>query len=156
MTFTRPNRNPDWCDTVYGPMNVKKARCRELFESALREVPAWLSTAMAVRNLVVSPFGLKTQLEGEGHFLTRMPVVKDEIDYYETGIDDHHLSFTLALKQHSGSAYLTTNIWFNSWLGKTYLVAVTPGHILATRQMISKVAKPVQRTLGGFEKAMST
>ena len=150
MTFQRPTRAPDWADTVAGPQSDPNLTARAAFTEALAQPPKWLGAAMALRNLVVAPFGLKRAIEGEGPFLGRMPVVADTPDHFETGIDDRHLTFTLAVRRGNGRLGVTTAIWFNSWIGRVYLRVVMPGHILATRHMAGRVAGPLVRTHGEF------
>ena len=147
-------RAPDWADTIVGPMRDPGLTARQAFMHALDHTPLWLKAAMAVRNLVVAPFGLTRRLEGKGHFLTRMPVVADTPDHFETGMPDRHLTFTLSthrLRDHIG---VTTNVWFNSWLGRIYLRLVMPGHILATRQIAARVADPISRHHGAFSERL--
>ena len=117
---------------------------------ALDHVPLWLKVAMLLRNIVVAPFGLRTSLSGKGHFLTRMPIVADTPTHFETGMIDKHLTFTIAVRKQGNRIGVTTAVWFNSLLGKFYLRAVMPGHILATRQIAGRIANPLSRHRGEY------
>lgn len=146
MILARPERPPDWADTVSGRLRGGERRARDVFEDALSVTPAWLGAMMVVRNILVRPLGLTTSVPGDGHFLTRMPVVVDEETHYETGIEDRHLTFTLATRLRGATVHLTTAIWFHGLAGRLYLAAVLPGHILAVRQIVDRVAEnPVRR-----------
>ena len=150
MTFVRPARAPDWADTVSGTLRDPGRTAREVFFEALEETPLWLSAAMVVRTLVAMPLGLRTGLRGKGHFLTRMPVVADTLDHFETGLEDRHLTFTLATRVRDTELRVTTAIWFNGRMGRIYLTAVMPGHLLATRQIVNRVATQVFRKGGEY------
>ncbi len=154
--FKRPDSDPDWSDTVYGPLRFEGKTSRELFMMGLDNLPKWFQAALKIRNLVVAPFGLKTEFEGTGHFLARLPVLKDTEHVFETGIDDKHLTFTLCLKQQEGIASMKTNIWFNSLLGKFYLTIIKPGHILAVKNLCRTIAHPVNRAVGEWENTKGT
>ncbi|MEM7438788.1 MAG: DUF2867 domain-containing protein [Pseudomonadota bacterium] len=154
MTFVRPDRQPDWADTIGGPLIDPGMTAKEAFLHALGAWPAWLRAALVVRNMVVAPFGLKTELEGDGHLLTRMPVVTEKPEHYETGIADRHLSFTIAVHVQNASVYMTTAIWYNNWLGRVYLRVVMPGHILAVRHAAGRVAHPISRRSGEFNESV--
>jgi hypothetical protein len=155
MSFARPDRPPDWADTVSGLLRQSGQRAREVFHEALAQPPAWLGIAMAVRTVLMRPFGVKTSLPGQGHFLARMPVVADTDTHFETGLDDRHLTFTLATRLEERRVHVTTSIWFNSPLGRLYLFAVMPGHILATRQMVGRVATDLVRRRGEPREGMT-
>lgn len=148
MKFLRPDGAPDWADTVFGPAQLPGMGARALFDEALKRPPLWLGAAMILRNLLVAPFGLRGKLEGQGHFLTRLPVVTERPDHFETGMRDRHLTFTLSVRLRSDEVFVTTSIWFNAPLGKIYLAVIKPGHILATRQIASRIAGPLTRVLG--------
>ncbi|GFE66287.1 DUF2867 domain-containing protein [Litoreibacter roseus] len=148
MNDLRPDRAPDWADTVSGPMRDPSLSAKATFLRALENPPLWLGAAMAVRNIAVAPFGLQRELPGAGHFLERMPVVIDTPEHYETGLEDKHLTFTIATRIVQPVVHVTTAIWFNSLLGRVYLTAVMPGHILATRQIAGRVAGPLTRSMG--------
>lgn len=155
FSFNRPGTQPDWCETFYGKSQVTEKTSQELFQQTLNNSPKWFTWALTLRNLVVKPLGLKTEFEGQGHLLTRLPVINNEPDVFETGIDDKHLTFTIELNQDDRNVYLTTNIWFNSFLGKVYLAMILPFHLLIVKQMISQVARPVSRINGSFDEARS-
>lgn len=148
MTFARPSAAPDWADTVEGLVRFPELTARALFHKALEHPPIWLGAAMILRNMLVLPFRLNRRLPGDGHFLERMPIVVDEPDHFETEIEDRHLTFTLTVRLRRPRVFVTTSIWFNSWIGRVYLRVVMPGHILATRQITSRIAGPVRRQAG--------
>ena len=148
MSFARPARAPDWVDTLSGPVRGSYATAREVYFAALERTPLWMDLAMRLRTLAVKPFGLKTEIDGEGPLLTRLPVVEDTPERFETGLSDRHLDFTVATRLQAGVVDLTTRVWFNRPLGRAYLAAVMPGHILITRQLLARVAHPIARRTG--------
>ena len=63
MTLNLPPTPPDWSDHHSGPVAPPLAPARAVFRRALTHGPRWLGAAMALRNLVVRPFGLVTRVD---------------------------------------------------------------------------------------------
>ena len=62
--------------------------------------PRWIEALLALRNLVVAPFGLKTSGEGEpatGGMIGIFPVVSETPRRLVAGFNDHHLDFRVVV-----------------------------------------------------------
>ncbi|CAN7503237.1 DUF2867 domain-containing protein [Aminobacter sp. LjRoot7] len=119
-------------------------------ERVFRHRPSWIGALMALRNLLVRPFGLKTrdedlapELERKGMF----PVLSQSQSQMVLGLDDLHLDFRLLveLKELGGGRQevsATTLVKPHNWLGRTYLAIVLPFHKIIVPAMLARVAKP--------------
>ena len=144
MTLNLPPTPPDWSDHQSGPVAPPLAPARAVFRRALTHGPRWLGAAMALRNLVVRPFGLVTRVDdatGPAGFLDSLPVIEDSNDRFETGLTDRHLTFTLVTEIRDGQVHVSTRIWFHHALGRLYLALVWPAHELILRAMLRGLAR---------------
>ncbi|MFG6440149.1 DUF2867 domain-containing protein [Roseateles sp. LKC17W] len=131
------------------------------FLKAAGQTPRWVSACMALRNRVVSLFGLK-DLGG----LEQLPRHKAEADYrpgdrvgiftlFENtpgevllGDRDRHLDVTLSVHltpPPAGGATLvslTTVVRVHNLLGRVYMLPVTPMHRLIAPAVLRAVARP--------------
>lgn len=141
-----PDRPADWADCHTGPLARPELTARAAFERGLRAVPAWVGPAMALRNLLVRPFGLRTGVggppgAGPAGFLARLPVLTDRPDLFETGLTDRHLTFTLRVETAPARIALRTRIWFHSAFGRLYLRAVLTAHNAIVRRLLRSLGK---------------
>ncbi|MBT1158918.1 DUF2867 domain-containing protein [Aminobacter anthyllidis] len=119
-------------------------------ERVFRHRPSWIGALMALRNLLVRPFGLKTrdedlapELERKGMF----PVLSQSERQMVLGLDDRHLDFRLLveLKELGGGRQevsATTLVRPHNMLGRAYLCAVMPFHKIIVPAMLARAAKP--------------
>ncbi len=141
-----PDRPEDWADCHDGALVPSGTSARVAFERGLAAAPSWMGSAMALRNIVVAPFGLVTgtgkPTEG-ADFLAQMPVIEDSPELFETGMTDKHLTFTLRVEAETDTVAVRTRIWFHSGLGRAYLKVVLPAHNLILRKMVRSLGEPV-------------
>lgn len=148
MTFKleTPARDPDWQDCYRGPLRPADTSARAVFDRALGAAPGWVRPAMALRNLLVAPFGLIRGAAPAGAsgtaFLAQLPVVHDTPARFETGLTDRHLTFTIRIDVQSDMASARTLIWFHSVLGRAYLWVVLPAHRILMRHMVASFGRP--------------
>lgn len=69
--------------------------------AGINNFPLWVRQAIAVRNFLVRPFGLKTEpqnteIRDDTSFLEILPVASVGSHLYETGLADKHLTFSIA------------------------------------------------------------
>lgn len=144
MKLVIPERPNDWADCHSGSVAPQDLPARAAFMRSLKAAPGWMKPALAVRNMIVAPFGLTTEPDGPkgdspdgpAAFLGQMPVLVDRPDLYETGLTDRHLTFTIQVRMAGGQAHISTRIWFHHWLGRVYLMAVLPAHKLILERMV--------------------
>ena len=113
--------------------------------------PRWIDALTRLRNILVTPFGLKTSGEGAyapGGLIGLFPVVSETPERLIAGFDDHHLDFRIVVDV-AGEATLrhvtvTTLVKTNNLLGRTYLALITPFHKLVARGMMGRIAEPAR------------
>lgn len=113
--------------------------------------PRWIDALTRLRNILVTPFGLKTSGEGAyapGGLIGLFPVVSETPERLIAGFDDYHLDFRIVVDV-AGEATLrhvtvTTLVKTNNLLGRTYLALITPFHKLVARGMMGRIAEPAR------------
>lgn len=102
--------------------------------------PQWASALLALRNRIVRPLGLKTEVSdtGEGAIF---PVTYEDAQEVILGTDDTHLNFRICVRQEAGRIHMATWVHRNNWLGRIYLMVVMPFHILIVRDSMRRIAR---------------
>ncbi|MCG7630179.1 DUF2867 domain-containing protein [Epibacterium sp. MM17-32] len=103
-------------------------------------MPKWASALLALRNRIVRPLGLKTEVSdtGEGAIF---PVTHHDAQEVILGTDDTHLNFRICVRQEAGRIHMATWVHRNNWLGRIYLMVVMPFHILIVRDSMRRIAR---------------
>ena len=110
--------------------------------------PRWIVNLLAIRNILVMPFGLKS---GAGANLPAsrrvgvFPVVSSSSERVVLGFDDTHLDFRIivdvkALDETTRRVTATTLVHRNNILGRVYLAAVMPFHKLIVPTMLARLS----------------
>lgn len=126
----------------------------QVAKRALGEPAPWLRALLALRDTVVRPFGIGTT------DMVRDRLVRDgrdRIDFFPVlsrsdreillGEDDRHLDFRLSLlltRRADGRDELTatTVVRCHNRLGRAYLAAIGPGHVLTVRSALRRASAP--------------
>jgi uncharacterized protein DUF2867 len=113
--------------------------------------PGWIDALIRLRNILVSPFGLKTSGEGApapGGMIGLFPVVSETPERLVAGFNDHHLDFRIVVDVGRGTAggqvTSTTLVRTHNLLGRTYLALIMPFHKLVVRSMMGCIVEPVR------------
>lgn len=113
----------------------------------MARAPRWVDALLALRNLIVAPFGLKTSATGERvprDIIGIFPVVSETPERLVAGFNDKHLDFRVVLDVGTvgarQSVIATTLVLTHNWLGRTYLWIIMPFHRLVVRAMLAQVA----------------
>jgi hypothetical protein len=121
---------------------------RRAAEKMLARGPRWIEVLLALRNYLVTPFGLKTSAAHEARasgIIGIFPIVSQSLDRLVAGFDDHHLDFRVvvdvASSGHGQRVTATTLVRTHNWLGRTYLAIILPFHRLVVRAMLRQVAE---------------
>jgi len=135
----------DWADAYQVVVEQPFKSAREAGDAIVAAFPSWTRSALALRQILVTPFGLKGPAD-EALASDRVgifPVRDETTNSLVAGIDDKHLDFRIivALKNldMGQSVTLTTAIKRHNFLGRSYLQVVLPFH----RQIISGSLKRV-------------
>lgn len=115
-------------------------------EIVMGQNPFWVSFLMRLRNFVVKPFGLKTDIsQNEGHIgvIGIFPVLAKSPTQVVLGFDDKHLDFRIVvdlieLGQGRQEIAATTLVKTHNFLGRAYLAAVMPFHKLIVPVFLAK------------------
>lgn len=102
-------------------------------------LPGWVDALLNLRNRLVAPLGLRTEMADPGGAM--FPVTYDSDSELNLGFDDTHLNFRIGLMQDQGRIYMATWVHRNNLLGRAYLAAVMPFHVLITRRAVAQVAR---------------
>lgn len=104
---------------------------------------------MAVRDAAVTAFGVRTSGElrrarPDQAYIDFFPVLSESADEIVLGEDDRHLDFRLSLLRQAGPhgpmLIATTAARTHNRLGRQYLRAIHPFHILVVRAMMARAA----------------
>jgi len=113
----------------------------------LARQPRWAEALLALRNILVTPFGLKTSgasPTAPREMIGIFPIVSEQPDRLVAGFNDRHLDFRLVVDIATSGATqnvtATTLVLTHNWLGRTYLATIMPFHRLIVRTLLRQVA----------------
>ncbi|MBR0903048.1 DUF2867 domain-containing protein [Bradyrhizobium liaoningense] len=111
--------------------------------------PRWIDTLLRLRNILVTPFGLKTSGEGAPAphgVIGLFPVLSETPERLVAGFDDSHLDFRIVVDVTRDAAgrqvTSTTLVRTHNLLGRTYLKLIMPFHKLVVRGMMGRIVAP--------------
>jgi hypothetical protein len=120
---------------------------RQAAERMMTRQPRWIEVLTSLRNILVTPFGLKTS--GASRTAPRemigiFPIVSETPDRLVAGFNDKHLDFRVVVDiAHSGTVRnvtATTLVKTHNWLGRTYLAIIVPFHRLIVPTLLRQIA----------------
>lgn len=113
--------------------------------------PRWVDALVRLRNILVTPFGLKKSGEGApapGGLIGLFPVLSETPERLIAGFNDSHLDFRIVVDVAGNAASrevtLTTLVKTNNLLGRSYLMLITPFHKLVARGMMGRIGEPAR------------
>lgn len=116
---------------------------------AFSRPPGRIAKLLAIRNFLVSPFGLKSGTEADLSGLPRigLPVFSSSPERVVLGLDDAHLNFRLVidvrnLNDTTCRVTATTLVQRNNLLGRIYLATVLPFHRILVPTLLARLARP--------------
>jgi hypothetical protein len=138
-------------DAFRAEVGATQLSAREACTRMVLHGPRWIDALTRLRNILVTPFGLKKSGEGAyapGGLIGLFPVVSETPERLVAGFDDYHLDFRIVVDV-AGEATLrhvtvTTLVKTNNFLGRTYLTLITPFHKLVARSMMGSIAEPAR------------
>jgi len=125
----------------------EQSSMRELAARTLANPPAWQRALIALRDAMVTPFGIKTS-----DTVRTTPDDRERVDFFPVhwegkdeivlGADDRHLDFRLSLLRRRspiGTLLIaTTVVHTHNLLGIAYLTAIRPFHHLVVRSNLAR------------------
>ena len=138
-------------DAFRAEVGATQLSAREACTRMVLHGPRWIDALTRLRNILVTPFGLKKSGEGvyaPGGLIGLFPVVSETPERLVAGFDDYHLDFRIVV-DIAGEATLrhvtvTTLVKTNNFLGRTYLALITPFHKLVARSMMGSIVEPAR------------
>ena len=114
--------------------------------------PVWVGALIALRNTIMRPFKLKTDLyrlpAARGR-IGMLPVIEETSQEMLLGLDDRHLDFRLSISVRPAagrpSLTVTTVVHTHNRLGRVYLAAILPFHRLIARRLLLRAALQLDR-----------
>lgn len=126
----------DWADAFEVTTHKTFSSMRELAAATVGSMPPWARTLLAIRNVVVRPFGLKP--DGKADAPRRaarvdiFPVLEEGADRIVLGLNDVHLDFRIVIEKTTtiggDRLRVTTLVERHNLFGRTYLAVITPFH----------------------------
>ncbi len=120
---------------------------RRAAERMMARQPRWAEALLSLRNLVVTPLGLKTSGASPGaprDMIGIFPVVSETPDRLVAGFNDSHLDFRIVVDVTAPGGVrqvtATTVVKTHNWLGRTYLSLILPFHRLIVPALLRHVA----------------
>ncbi|WP_033069158.1 DUF2867 domain-containing protein [Thalassospira australica] len=127
----------DWADAFVIAVDQPDLTAPKAARHVIDSAPAWYHRLLALRNIIVKPLGLKTDLDTAGNAQLEtigvFPLIRETDTCAVLGLDDHHLNFRIVIETEplGPNATLVRSITLirrNNGLGHAYLAAVMPFH----------------------------
>ena len=107
----------------------------------ITDFPGWAKGLVALRNVIVAPFGLMPDGPKAEDRLGPFPVEADTGDEIIAGFDDKHLDFRVSVMSSDGRVTLATWVRRNNIGGRLYLAIILPFHIAIARNALRRVSQ---------------
>ncbi|MEP6721003.1 MAG: DUF2867 domain-containing protein [Variovorax sp.] len=115
---------------------------------ALTRPAPWVERLLAVRDAIVSLFGLKTSRDLRADNGAASPPRVGFFRIYETlpdevvlGEDDRHLDFRLSVQRSADQLTAVTVVHCHNLLGRTYIRVIAPFHRKVVRSALNRAAQ---------------
>ena len=104
------------------------------------DMPAWADHLMRLRNLLLKPFGLKTENFSDQSD-TLFPITYEDDTQIIIGADDSHLNFRISVLRLDHEVHMATWVQCHNSFGRMYLAAVMPFHCLIVRTAMRRIGQ---------------
>ena len=119
---------------------------RTAAERMFNRSPRWVLSLLALRDLIVKPFGLTTSKNARhlsGNRVGMFPVISDTPERIVAGFDDSHLDFRSVVDVVTDGpgqrVTATTVVLTHNLFGRTYLTLIAPFHRLVVRSALRRL-----------------
>ena len=119
---------------------------RSAAERMFNRSPRWVLSLLALRDMIVKPFGLTTSKNARhlsGNRVGMFPVISDTPQRIVAGFDDSHLDFRaivdVAEAGRGQRVTATTVVLTHNLFGRTYLTLIAPFHRLVVRSALRRL-----------------
>lgn len=126
----------DWADAFEVEYGSGTTDMTSLARQTVGAMPKWARALLALRNILVAPFGLKadgaTDAVRPENQVGMFPILHQSQDRIVLGLDDKHLDFRIVLERiKTGDQHMlraTTLVTRHNLFGRFYISIVTPFH----------------------------
>ncbi|WP_372885618.1 DUF2867 domain-containing protein [Shimia sp.] len=132
--YVRPGDFLD-CYACATPLPVDEVAARAM------AFPFWARALLRLRNILVAPLGLSGAVPS-GAKIGPFPIDARNDREIILGFDDSHLNFRISVLADGTHAYFATWVHTNNRLGRLYLTAIMPFHVLIVRSAVRQVWHP--------------
>lgn len=108
--------------------------------------PRWVQALLALRDLIVKPFGLTTTKQARhlsGDRVGMFPVLGETRQRLVAGFDDSHLDFRAIIDVAAAGGgqrvTATTVVLTHNFFGRTYLTIIAPFHRMVVRSALRRL-----------------
>ncbi|MGZ2258421.1 DUF2867 domain-containing protein [Roseobacter sp. A03A-229] len=105
------------------------------------EFPGWAKALVALRSVLVAPFGLLNEGTGDAEKLGPFPIEQTSDTEVIAGFNDKHLEFRVSVHSAQGRVSLATWVHAHNIGGRAYLAAIMPFHIAIARNALARIAR---------------
>lgn len=138
----------DFGDRFSLRLNGPPVDARAICDRVFGQTPGWITALLAVRNVVVWPFGLKpgaASTDGKAGSIGIFPVISETPHRVVLGMDDKHLDFRVSVDIAAGDTgfqdvSVSTAVKTHNWLGRRYLATIMPFHRIIVPAMLAQAA----------------
>lgn len=133
----------DWADCYVTEVSDEFDCALDAANAIVRHFPKWTYPALALRQVLVTPFGLKGSEQAQSNIgkVGVFPIITEEQNRVVAGMDDSHLNFRIVVdivKADEGQRIsLATLIKRHNLLGRIYLQTVLPFHRAIIRSALA-------------------
>ena len=135
-----------FCDAYAMDVPGERGSARAAAMAVFGTMPVWVRWLMAARNLLVTPFGLKTEPHPARDGADRIgffPVVAERPERIVLGFDDRHLDFRIItdivpVTGDMRRIRVATAVRTCNRLGRTYLALILPFHRMIVRAAMAR------------------
>jgi len=125
---------------------------RALAKATVGSMPSWVKNLLALRNIIVRPFGLKpdgvADAPAEEARVGIFPIIEETDDTITLGLNDRHLDFRIVLERTVGGVYeksadlirITTLVKRHNLFGRTYIAVIMPFHKAIAAKSLKQAA----------------
>lgn len=133
-------------DCFHVIVNSDTLDARQAAERMFLRQPGWISGLMKLRNLLVTPFGLKRPTHRKAltaDSIGPFPVISATPERLVAGFDDKHLDFRIVIdvtgQTPNRQVTATTLVKTNNLLGRIYLAVIMPFHRIIVPAMLRHI-----------------
>ncbi|MFK7903443.1 MAG: DUF2867 domain-containing protein, partial [Nitratireductor sp.] len=143
--------NAEFADSFWAPLKDNSMSLHDAALKTLTTTPGWFDYLLRLRNLIVTPFGIKAEPDEKGrakdaeNFYGFFPLVSKNKGEIILGFNDKHLDFRVLVyfQVEAGvkGVCLATIVKKHNLFGRIYLKTIMPFHKLIVPTMLKQLNK---------------